>query len=47
MQIRYGNDVLQIVTGVYNSQFTMDKTVETAWDNAVKEWIKGLGISFE
>lgn len=47
MQIRYGNDVLQIVTGVYNSQFTMDKTVENAWDNAVKEWIKALGISFE
>ena len=36
MQLRYENGTLCVVTGIYNSSFTLDKSVENAWDMAVQ-----------
>jgi len=35
MQIRYENGTLCVVTGIYNENFTLDKSIENAWDDAV------------
>ncbi len=47
LQLRYEKDVLCIITGIYNSEFALDRTMENAWDDAVKKWIAGSGISYE
>ncbi len=38
LQLRYEKKELCVVTGIYNSNFTLDKTVENAWDEAVSKW---------
>ena len=47
MQIRYEKESLKMVTGISFKEFIMDKTIENAWDEAVKKWIKSLGITCE
>ena len=47
MQLRYENGTLCVVTGIYNSSFTLDKSVENAWDMAVQRWFQTNNVSFE
>jgi len=47
MQIKYEKDMLCVITGIYSSTFTMDKTVEDAWDKAVAGWFVKNKISIE
>ena len=47
MQLRYENGTLCVVTGIYNSTFTLDKSVENAWDIAVQRWFQTNNVSFE
>ena len=47
VNIKYENDRLSIITGISYSDFVMDKTIEHAWDEAVKKLIKKLEISYE
>ena len=47
MQLRYENGTLCVVTGIYNSSFTLDKSVENAWDIAVQRWFQTNNVSFE
>lgn len=46
LQIRYEKDALVVVTGITRKIFTMDKTMEFAWDQAVTRFFKELGIAF-
>ncbi len=45
LQLRYENNGLCIVTGIYNSNFSMDKSVGNAWDEAVVNWLHQNGIA--
>lgn len=47
MQLRYENGTLCVVTGIYNNNFTLDKSVENAWDIAVQKWFQANNVSFE
>ncbi len=47
MQLRYENRTLCVVTGIYNSSFILDKSVENAWDMAVQRWFQTNNVSFE
>ncbi len=40
LNIRYENKVLSVVTGTSLNTFTLDKSVENAWDTAVEHFIK-------
>ena len=45
LQIKFEKDTLTIVTGISYKEFTMDKSLDRGWDDAVKEWIRTLKIS--
>lgn len=46
LQIRYEKDTLVVITGITRKIFTMDKTMEFAWDQVVSRFFKELGIAF-
>ena len=46
LNIRYDNGTLQVITGTNLSLFTLDKTLEHAWDEMVKRFLKQQEISF-
>lgn len=45
LNIRYENGELYCVTGLSLNFFTMDKTLETQWDEAVEQFFKKRGIA--
>lgn len=47
MNIRYDGSVLTCVTGTSFKTFTMDRTLEHAWDDMVKKFFLSREISFE
>ncbi|MBU5479299.1 hypothetical protein KQI69_08790 [Eubacterium sp. MSJ-13] len=47
LQIKYEKGELTMVTGITHREFTMDKTLDRGWDDAVREWIKTLKISVD
>ena len=47
LQIRYEKGELTMVTGITHREFTMDKTLDRGWDDAIREWIRTLKISVE
>lgn len=47
LNIRYEEQVLYCVTGFSMSEFTMDKTLEREWDEAVKGFLKKEGVGVE
>lgn len=40
INIRYENKQLSVITGTSLSSFTLDKSMENAWDTAVEHFIK-------
>ena len=46
LQIRYENNALAVVTGITRRQFSLDKQMEFAWDGAVKQYFREIGIAF-
>lgn len=44
LNIRYSASGCQIISGVSHAGFTMDKTLDTAWDETVREFLKQNGI---
>ena len=46
LNIRYDNGDLQVITGTNLKLFTLDKTLEHAWDDMVKRFFKQQEISF-
>lgn len=44
LNIRYEDGTLYCVTGTSLNFFTMDKTLETEWDRAVREFLSSLEI---
>ena len=47
LQLRYENGTLCVVTGIYNNNFTLDKSVENAWDDAVVRWFKQNKVAMD
>lgn len=47
MQLRYESGSLCVVTGIYNSNFILDKSVENAWDAAVVKWFRQNKVAME
>ena len=47
LHFRYEKDELSVITGTSAYTFTMDRRVEFAWDSAVKDIMKKLGIGYE
>ncbi len=47
MQIRYENGTLCVVTGIYNKNFTLDKSIENAWDDAVVKWFRKNKVAMD
>ncbi len=45
--IKYENSTLHIITGLGLKTFILDKTLENAWDEQVKEFIKKHEIPYE
>jgi hypothetical protein len=46
LNIRYDNGTLSVITATNLSLFTLDKTLEHAWDDMVKRFLKQQEISF-
>lgn len=46
LNIRYDNSALNVVTATNLSLFTLDKSLEHAWDDMVKRFLKQQEISF-
>lgn len=46
LNIRYDNSTLNVVTATNLSLFTLDKSLEYAWDDMVKRFLKQQEISF-
>ena len=46
LNIRYDNGTLNVITATNLSLFTLDKTLERAWDDMVKRFLKQQEISF-
>ncbi len=46
LHFRYEQNQLYVVTGISYLQFTMDKQIEFAWDEVVRQYFKQLGIAF-
>ena len=46
LNIRYDNSTLNVVTATNLSLFTLDKSLEHAWDDMVKRFLKQQEISF-
>jgi len=47
INVRYSNSVVNIVTGTALKSFTLDKTVEHAFDDYVRSFLTASGIDFE
>lgn len=47
INVRYSNGVVNIVTGTALKSFTLDKTLEHAFDNYVRCFLDEAGINFE
>lgn len=47
LHFRYEKDTLSVVSGTSAHTFTMDKSVEFAWDSEVRAILKKLKIGFE
>lgn len=47
MNIRYEEQNLTCITGTSVNQFTLDKTLDREWDEAVRQFLKKKGIIFE
>ncbi len=45
LNIRYEDGALYCVTGFAMSVFTLDKTLESLWDDRAEEFLKRLGIA--
>ena len=46
LNVRYDSNGLQVITATNLSLFTLDKTLEHAWDDMVKRFLKQQEISF-
>ena len=46
LNIQYKNHELFCTTGTFSRLFTLDKTFETTWDNAVMNFFRGHQIDF-
>ena len=46
LSIQYKNHELFCTTGTFSRLFTLDKTFETTWDNAVMNFFRGHQIDF-
>ena len=46
MNVRYEGGSLYCVTGTSVNYFTMDKTLENEWDDAVKEFLRDNKIPY-
>ncbi len=46
LNIRYDNGTLSVITATNLNLFTLDKTLEHAWDDMVKRFLKQQEISF-
>lgn len=46
LNIRYDNGVLNIITATNLNLFTLDKSLEHAWDDMIKRFLKQQEISF-
>ena len=46
LNIRYEEGILHCVTGMSLKIFTMDKQVETEWDEWVKAYLKRKGMPY-
>ena len=44
LNIRYSASGCQVISGVSHAGFTMDKTLDLAWDAALREFLKKNGI---
>ena len=44
LNIRYSAGGCQVISGVSHAGFTMDKTLDNAWDTALQEFFKKNGI---
>lgn len=47
LNVRYEDQALYCVSGLSVNQFTMDKSLENEWDEAVKGFLKKEGIAAE
>lgn len=47
LQLRYEKGMLSAVTGISYREFTMDKQIEFAWDKAVQQFFRTLGVGME
>ncbi len=47
LQLRYENGTLCVLTGVYNSTFTLDKSLENAWGESVARWLSQNNVTLE
>ncbi len=47
LRVLYEKEILTIVTGISQKEFSLDKSLEFAWDDAVKRWLKEKNLSFE
>lgn len=45
LQFRYEQGGLSIVSGISYREFVLDKEIEFAWDDAVRQYFKHLGIA--
>ena len=45
LNIRYSASGCQVISGVSHAGFTMDKTLDLAWDAALQEYFKKNGIA--
>ena len=46
LNVNYENNEMSVVTGTSMNIFTLDKTLEREWDEAIKQFFKKQGIAF-
>lgn len=47
LNIKFANGIIMITTGCAYSIFTLDKTIEKAWDSYIPSFLSSLGIESE
>lgn len=47
LNIKYDGTVLTLITGMSFHTFIMDKSVDTLWDNAIKQFLSKRDINYE
>lgn len=47
LNLRYDSTGLQCITGTSFKSFSMDKSLEHAWDNMVQKFFQKKGLDFE